>query len=150
MGLNHLIKSTKSFISFTPESSKIKGANIRSVKIAKDNSLWISHEKGLDHLSGNRELIKHYTSDPTNINSLLTEETNALAIATDGSVWAASQFQGMTSIDPLKNTFKRFNKIVDHRTENELKGKINVIYEDRGNMWFATHEGLAKLPIRKN
>ena len=149
MGLNHLIKSTKSFVSFTSESSKIKGANIRSVKIAKDNSLWISHEKGLDHLSDNQNLIKHYTSDPTNINSLLTEETNALEITVDGRVWAASQFQGMTLIDPSKNQFKRYNKIIDHQSAVELEGKINVIYEDRGVMWFATHEGLAKLSIRK-
>ena len=90
-----------------------------------------------------------YTSDPTNINSLLTEETNALAITADGRVWAASQFQGMTLIDPSKNKFKRFNKIIDHQSAVELGGKINVIYEDRGVMWFATHEGLAKLSIRK-
>ena len=150
MGLNHLIKSTKSFVSFTAEFSQIKGSNIRSIKIAKDNSLWISHEKGLDHLSDNQKLIKHYTSDPTNINSLLTEETNTLEITADGRIWAASQFQGMTLIDPSKNKFKRFNKIIDHQSAVELGGKINVIYEDRSVIWFATHEGLAKLSVRKS
>ena len=58
--------------------------------------------------------------------------------------------RGMTLIDPSKNQFKRFNKIIDQgQSAVELGGKINVIYEDRGVMWFATHEGLAKLSVRK-
>ena len=120
IGLNQLIKTTQNFTSVTKESRDIKGDNIRSIVIDQDETLWLAHEKGVDHLDKDYALIKQYTSDPTNKNSLLTEETDALEITSDGLVWAGSQYNGMTIIDPSKNKFLRFNRIEDEEYGADL------------------------------
>ena len=146
IGLNQLIKTTQNFTSLTKESGGIKGDNIRSVIIDSDETLWLAHEKGVDHVDKDHTLIKRYTSDPTNKNSLLTEETDALAITSDGMVWAGSQYNGMTIIDPSKNKFLRFNRIEDEEygADLNLEGKINTIYKQGEVVWLSTREGIAK------
>ena len=64
------------------------------MKIAPDNSIWVAHENGVDQLSEDGQVIKQFTADPTNANSLLNKETGPLAILNDGRVWAASQSLG--------------------------------------------------------
>ena len=149
LGLNQLVKRTQNFTSLTRETSTIRGANVRSVVITQDETIWVSHEKGIDHLSKDYALLKKYTSDPTNKNSLLTEETNTLLVASDGLVWAASQYSGMTIIDPAKNKFTRFNTIEDEEygSARSLAGKINTIYQNGKDIWLATRDGIAKTNI---
>ncbi len=152
VGLNQLIKTTQSFTSLTKEFGDIKGDNIRSVLLDRDETLWLAHEKGVDHLDKDYTLIKRYTSDPTNKNSLLTEETDALAITSDGMVWAGSQYNGMTIIDPAKNKFLRFNQIEDEQygADLSLAGKINTIYQKGDVVWLSTREGIAKTKQQQN
>ncbi len=152
IGLNQLIKTTQNFTSLTKESGDIKGDNIRSVIIDSDETLWLAHEKGVDHIDKDHTLIKRYTSDPTNKNSLLTEETDALTITSDGMVWAGSQYNGMTIIDPSKNKFLRFNRIEDDQygADLSLTGKINTIYQKGDVVWISTREGIAKTKQQQN
>ena len=60
IGLNQLIKTTQNFTSLTKESGDIKGDNIRSVIIDSDETLWLAHEKGVDHIDKDHTLIKRY------------------------------------------------------------------------------------------
>ena len=146
LGLNQIVKKTQNFTSLTRETSTIRGANVRSIAISQDETIWISHEKGVDHLSKDYTLLKKYTSDPTNKNSLLTEETNALLVAQNGLIWAGSQYSGMTIIDPAANKFTRFNAIEDQQygSARSLTGKINTIYQNGKDIWLATRDGIAK------
>ncbi len=145
-GLNRLVKTQKSFESFDPKTSRIRGMNIRALQVAGDKSIWVGHEKGVDHLSGSLELIKSYDSDPTNINSLLTNETGLLSVAPNGEgVWVSSQYGGLTFVDLKTNKFKRFIKFIDSKTGEELAGRVNTIFHDKKDItWFATHEGVSK------
>ncbi|MDP6593183.1 MAG: two-component regulator propeller domain-containing protein [Candidatus Marinimicrobia bacterium] len=146
-GLNRLIKTPKYFQTLNPNTTKdiVRGHNIESVRIDSDNSVWIGHEKGVDHLTSSHELIRSYISDPMDENSLLTAETGILEISPEGGIWIASQYAGLTLIDPDSNKFTRFPNIEDVDRGDQLAGKIRTIYRDReGIMWFATYDGIAK------
>ena len=69
MGLNQALKTTQNF-SYVDQSNSISGNNIFSADFDDKGYLWVSHENGLNKLNSNLELIKKYTSDPTNPNSL--------------------------------------------------------------------------------
>ena len=149
LGLNHLINTSQNFNSITKGPKQLKGENVRSVLIDDNQNIWISHENGIDKLSKDMKPIKTYTSDPTNKNSLLSEETSALAITSDGLLWAGSQYEGLTIIDTKRNRFSRFNAIRDDEVGGgiTLTGRINTIYQSENIVWLSTRDGIAKVEL---
>jgi ligand-binding sensor domain-containing protein len=149
VGLNQKIKTTQNFIT----ENNLNGSNVSAVKIAPDNSIWAAHENGLDQLSEDGQVIKQFTADPTNANSLLNKETGPLAILNDGRVWAASQSLGATLINPTAKTYQRFYEFIDETSGSKLQGKVNSIFQEYvknkngpnyENIWFATTAGIIK------
>ena len=149
VGLNQKIKTTQNFIT----ENNLNGSNVSAVKIAPDNSIWAAHENGVDQLSEDGQVIKQFTADPTNANSLLNKETGPLAILNDGRVWAASQSLGATLINPTAKTYQRFYEFIDETSGSKLQGKINSIFQEYvknkngpnyENIWFATTAGIIK------
>ena len=149
VGLNQKIKTTKNFIT----ENNLNGSNVSAVKIAPDNSIWAAHENGVDQLSEDGQVIKQFTADPTNANSLLNKETGPLAILNDGRVWAASQSLGATLINPTEKTYQRFYEFIDETSGSKLQGKVNSIFQEYvnnqngpnyENIWFATTAGIIK------
>ena len=149
VGLNQKIKTTQNFIT----ENNLNGSNVSAVKIAPDNSIWAAHENGVDQLSKDGHVIKQFTADPTNANSLLNKETGPLAILNDGRVWAASQSLGATLINPMENTYQRFYEFIDETSGSKLQGKVNSIFQEYvknkngpnyENIWFATTAGIIK------
>ncbi len=149
VGLNQKIKTTQNFIT----ENNLNGSNVSAVKIAPDNSIWAAHENGVDQLSEDGQVIKQFTADPTNANSLLNKETGPLAILNDGRVWAASQSLGATLINPTAKTYQRFYEFIDETSGSKLQGKVNSIFQEYvnnqngpnyENIWFATTAGIIK------
>ena len=149
VGLNQKIKTTQNFIT----ENNLNGSNVSAVKIAPDNSIWAAHENGVDQLSEDGQVIKQFTADPTNANSLLNKETGPLAILNDGRVWAASQSLGATLINPTEKTYQRFYEFIDETSGSKLQGKVNSIFQEYvknqngpnyENIWFATTAGIIK------
>ena len=152
LGLNHLVNTSQNFKSLTKGGKELKGDNIRSVLIDNSQNVWVSHEKGVDRLSTDLKLIKSYASDPTNKNSLLSEETGALAMTSGGLLWAGSQYEGLTVIDIKKNKFLRYSTIEDDEIGGgtNLTGRINTIYESDNIVWISTRDGIAKVELKEN
>ena len=149
VGLNQKIKTTQNFIT----ENNLNGSNVSAVKIAPDNSIWAAHENGVDQLSEDGQVIKQFTADPTDANSLLNKETGPLAILNDGRVWAASQSLGATLINPTAKTYQRFYEFIDETSGSKLQGKVNSIFQEYvnnqngpnyENIWFATTAGIIK------
>ena len=118
--------------------------------IDNNQNVWVSHEKGIDKLSIDLKPVKTYTSDPTNKNSLLSEETAALAMTSGGLLWAGSQYEGLTIINTKTNRFSRFNTIRDDEIGGgiNLTGRINTIYESNNTVWISTRDGVAKVELK--
>jgi len=122
--------------------------NAHSISIARDNTLWFSHNKGVTAINNKGEQT-NYVSDPTNINSLLTNETGGILVTNKGLVWAASKYSGVTLINPGYNNFKRYDG--GSKSDSTLiHGKINTIYEDmNGSIWFSSINGISKFKNQK-
>ena len=118
-------------------------SNAYSISIARDNTLWFSHDGGLT-AQNNQDQEISYISNPTDANSLLTNETEKILVTNKGLIWAASKYGGVTLLDPVNNKFKRYES--DNSTDNSLiHGKINTIYEDiNGSIWFSSNNGISK------
>ena len=124
--------------------------NAHSISIARDNTLWFSHDNGVTSINNQGKEFK-YISNPTDVNSLLTNETEKILVTAKGLVWAASKYGGLTLIDPINNIFKRFEGDEDSNSSNSLiHGKINTIYEDlNGSIWFSSVNGISKFKNEK-
>ena len=139
VGLNRLVQTTQNFTSYTPSSSALKGANIKSVKIAKDNSIWVAHEKGLDHLSSDYKLVKSYKANFGKKNSLISDETSALAFSPNDMIWVGSQLQGVTVINPKNNKLYQIRSIEEkdqknYSTEEYTRYAVNKILDGDKNL----------------
>ena len=123
-------------------------SNAHSISIARDNTLWFSHDDGLTAQNNQGQEI-NYISNPTDANSLLTNETEKILVTNKGLIWAASKYGGVTLLDPVNNKFKRYES--DNSIDNPLiHGKINTIYEDiNGSIWFSSNNGISKFKNEK-
>jgi ligand-binding sensor domain-containing protein/ribosomal protein L30E len=136
-GVSKLIKNSDVFNLKWP----IKNAN--SIAMARNNTVWFSHDNGLTSIDNNGK-EKVFVSDPTNVNSLLTSETGKVLITKRGKIWAASKYGGVTVINPSENNFTRYENI-NLSTTSIVPEKINTIYEDAtGTIWLSSVGGVSK------
>ena len=122
---------------------KWEAKNANSISIARNNTLWFSHDNGVTAIN-NKEEETNYVSDPTDVNSLLTNETGKILITKRGLVWAGSKYGGVTVIDPSNNNYIRYEN--SNLSQNSIVSeKINTIYEDnKGTIWLASIKGVSK------
>ena len=59
------------------------------------NEIWFSHNEGVTAINKTNTTTT-YTSDPTNVNSLLSRESGALKVLKNGEVWVASVYSGVS------------------------------------------------------
>ena len=136
-GVSRLIENSDVFNLKWP----IKNAN--SIAIARNNAVWFSHDNGLTSVD-NHGKETSFVSDPTDINSLLTNETGKILITKRGDVWAASKYGGVTVLSSLENNFTRYENI-NLSTGSIVPEKINTIYEDAmGTIWLSSVAGVSK------
>jgi signal transduction histidine kinase/ligand-binding sensor domain-containing protein/AraC-like DNA-binding protein len=80
------------------------------------------------------------------LNALIPKWVNAIYIDNCNKYWIGT-YDGLTEIDPKKNTFKL------HTQSTGLLSN-NVVYsiqpDTKGNLWVGTYEGLVKIDIQKN
>ena len=60
MGIIKLTKTKNLFMPFLTNNDtekRIRGNEIKHIEIDKDNGLWLSHEKGLDHINSSGDVV---------------------------------------------------------------------------------------------
>ena len=136
-GVSRLIKNSDVFNLKWP----MKNAN--SIAIARNNTVWFSHDNGIASIDNNGKETR-FVSDPTDVNSLLTSETGKILITKRGDIWAASKYGGVTVLSPSENNFTRYENI-NLSTSSIVHEKINTIYEDAtGTIWLSSVGGVSK------
>ena len=120
---------------------KVKNAN--SVTVARNNSIWFSHDNGITSIDNNGEET-NLISDPTNVHSLLTSETGKTLITKKGEVWAASKYGGVTVYNPNTKIYKRYES-QNFSSNSIVEEKINTIYQDsKRTIWLSSVKGVSK------
>jgi len=141
-GLIKLNLNTGNFIRLTTPSV-FSSSVISSIYPRKDGNYWITTSKGLVLFDPEySRVLKHYTHNPNDTNSLYHEAAEFVCEDKKGKIWISTQ-ESLDVLDPATNTFSHF-------TRANLKGlshyKVTSIFCDKdGQIWVGTYNGLNKI-----
>ena len=110
------------------KNGNLQKKHIQSIDVYKAmNEIWFSHNEGVTAINKKTNTTTTYTSDPTNVNSLLSRESGTLKVLKNGEVWVASVYSGVSVIGADRKTITRH---IDKGAEgNIIGGKINTIFQ---------------------
>ncbi|MBL4942368.1 MAG: GAF domain-containing protein [Colwellia sp.] len=111
----------------TDKSSSITSNRPRSVFISKDQTIWVSHEQGIDHLTSSGKLIRLYK---------FPSKTHGVAYSfmepSEGVIWAGGSF-GLLQIKNNKVT------IIPELAKLDIR---DLFKDSNGMYWLGTRNGL--------
>jgi ligand-binding sensor domain-containing protein len=128
------------------QDTNFDSENIREVLVDDDGELWIAAgEKGMTVYNKVSKQFTTLRADPSDPNSLPSNNIYHLHRATDNSIWIATT-DGLCVFDPLLMTFKTYT-VNDGLPSNFILG---VLEDDNGNLWLSTTKGISKFdPLKK-
>lgn len=113
---------------------------IRLLEPDHDGTYWVGTHSGVFHVSGDDQVIAHYTSDADNDESLPHDRVRSLYLEDDGTLWVGSS-GGLSRLDRAAETFVTYAGL-DWLPGDDVRG-INRMRS--GEMLVATGSGLAKI-----
>lgn len=126
-------------------------AHVDEILLDEDGSLWVSsNERGLFHLSAQRDEVVQYKHDPNDVKSIGSNFINALYQDRQGNLWVGFWGGGLSILDKQTNTFRHYQ--YDRKNKNGLSDQVvtGITQQDDSIFWICTHTGLNKLNIKTN
>jgi ligand-binding sensor domain-containing protein len=110
--------------------------------VCEDNNgfLWIGTKKGLDHLTVETGVFKHYDSEGYNNRQLSNESVWALLKDNQGTIWVGTYFGGINYFNPDIN-FYTFHNLQNGVFLNKPFPIISNIVEDEHENLYLCSEG---------
>ncbi len=143
---NTLTEKMIQFISVASDSNSITDNNIRSIIVAKDQSVWIGTSHGLNHFSSKTKKFDRFTFNPNAKNGISSDEIFTLQQDQRGIIWIGTGGGGLNKYDPETNTFESF-QVADGLAGNDVYG---IEEDNNGLLWISTDNGISNFdPIRK-
>ena len=142
-GLVRFNQKQEEYSYFNTENLGLKDNNLEVIIPSKEkNKFWLAYEKyGIALVSteqGNPKIIKQFSHDPDNPNSLPGNLIRALHEDSSGRLWIGTENTGLSIYDPKSNTFSNFQ----HNDQDEFSLRHNSVWsicEDSfGNIWIGT------------
>ncbi|GAB4286764.1 MAG: hypothetical protein Fur0025_19550 [Oscillatoriaceae cyanobacterium] len=151
-GLNQFDRNTEQFIRYLHDPNNPNSLSIDKISaIAEDGRgyLWIGSGtwdgsysgKGIDILDPAKKNFTHYSTDPSNPNSLSSNDILSLYADKTGAIWMGTWVSGVNRFDAGKEKFHSYK--IDPNNPDGLHGDgIWAIYKDRfGALWIGTSKG---------
>ena len=139
-------------------SSFVSGyPGLEKVFVDKKNNVWCSSETGLHQFDQKGKTIRNFVSDPTDPNTLISNESGPFIIdAQRNVVWVGSSFNGLSKIElgfDLRTgkdfvTKQKVTRYTHSKEDNNtvLGGNINQMYLDKqGNVFLSFKGGVVKI-----
>jgi signal transduction histidine kinase/ligand-binding sensor domain-containing protein/CheY-like chemotaxis protein/AraC-like DNA-binding protein len=116
--------------------------NIQQVKCDHQNNLWmIANDHGLIFFNHEKNIIKNYTHQDSNPNSIGSDILRHILIDHAGKVWIGGINAGLNLYDPQTNSFINYHHEPENSTSLSQKS-VKYIYEDKqDNLWVGTLRG---------
>ncbi|MGJ8680703.1 sensor histidine kinase [Paraglaciecola sp.] len=133
---------------FSPDSLLLDNFLMRDMAMDGEGNLWVVSEDGLVVLNPKNKIVKHYTHDPKDPNSLKTTTLWSVHKDEQGRMWIGTDKQGVHIYNPIKDNFTHIPASPNNNDTLAFPPtSINNIYQDQqGSMWFASpHYGLRRI-----
>ena len=111
----------------------------------KQKNLWIGRDNGIDVIEKNSNTVKHYFNDPSNSNSLVANDVNAIIQDHNGLMWIGTK-EGVSVLDA------RTDKFINIEDKQGLPSNNiwNILEDNSGRVWMSTGNGLASIKLTQN
>lgn len=103
---------------------------------------WIGRDKGIDVILKGTDKVKHYLSEPKNLNSLVGNDVNTITEDRRGLIWIGTK-DGLSILNTKTNKFLNIEEGVNLPANNVS----NIIEDYAGRMWVSTTNGLASIML---
>ncbi len=113
---------------------------VRAICEDNNNFLWIGTKAGLDRLTVESGVFKHYDSEEYNNRQLSNESVWALKKDNQGTIWVGTYFGGVNYFNPEINFFT-FHNLQKGVFQNKPFPIISDIIEDEAHNLFLCSEG---------
>jgi len=119
--------------------------NVTAVYVAPDQTTWIGTERdGLFHNDRSGKLLKKYSHDPANPNSLSSDRISSITTDSEGKMWVGTFSNGFNQFNKEKEIFIRYSSDKDNIL-SICNNTILTIYDDPGKyLWIGTFRGLSR------
>lgn len=119
----------------------LSNRNVSSIIQDSLGFMWYGTREGLNEFDGYRFIpFKH---DPTNKNSLVSDDVTCLAVEKSGVFWIGTEMKGMNCYNPYTNKFELFQH--DPKNKNSISDdNVNCLNVDTIHdcLWIGTNKGL--------
>ncbi|QUW03661.1 protein kinase [Chloracidobacterium validum] len=103
-------------------------------------NVWVSSNRGLSRFESATQSITRFGCNPQDVNSLPTNEINAVHEDRRGQLWVATNGGGLCQLDPAGG------QCVAYTTRDGLANDIvyGILEDDAGDLWLSTNHGLSR------
>jgi signal transduction histidine kinase/DNA-binding response OmpR family regulator len=105
---------------------------------------WVGRDRGVDVIMNGTNKVKHYMSQPKNLNSLAGNDVNTITQDRNGLIWIGTK-DGLSILNTKTNRFLNMEEGVNLPANNVS----NIIEDDEGLMWVSTTNGLASIKLSR-
>jgi signal transduction histidine kinase/ligand-binding sensor domain-containing protein/DNA-binding response OmpR family regulator len=112
------------------------------IYVDRKQNKWIGRDRGVDVLLNGTNKVKHYVSDPKNLNSLVGNDVNTITEDRKGLIWIGTK-DGLSILNTKTNKFLNIKEGVNLPANNVS----NIIEDYAGRMWVSTTNGLASIML---
>ena len=129
------------YLSTSNDSNTISSNSIRAIVVAKDKSLWIGTNNGLNRLDPVKGKFTRFIQRLNAYNPVRNEEILCLKEDRKANIWIGTSGRGLLVFNPKKHLLKSF-QIKDGLIGNDVYG---IEEDNNGILWISTENGISSI-----
>ena len=117
---------------------------VKAIYQDSKNILWVGTLKGLVSLNFKNGVYKFktYSNQPSNQQSLASNDINAIAEDLNHNLWIGTHFNGLDFFDRTNNQFRHFKSELGNQNSLSSNTIRKIMVNKDGNLWIATLNGV--------
>jgi len=126
----------------------LKKFTARSIVFDKENKALIALEGlGLFVINSTLEIVNKYRYDPDSLNSITQKSIYEIFVDEYNIYWLGLREVGIDLIYPKDNAFTNIFYVPFKKNSIHNNNIRSVYYQENGNIWFGTENGISKLSL---
>ena len=121
--------------------NSLSHSDVLSLIADDEHNLWVGTRNGLNYLDFSQNHITRYLHDDVDPYSLPSPMVNAVAVGTDGSIWAGTGWGGVGRLDPNTHKFRRYMHEAGNPNTLMNREAWSIVNDSQDRIWVGTNTG---------